>query len=62
MIGRREKYEATPLGAKNKSDLETGAALEIVSSKPPNAQTGMKVRFPKSIADCIDCSRYFAPA
>jgi len=38
VIGRREKCEATPLGAKNKSDIETDAALEIVSSKTSNAQ------------------------
>jgi hypothetical protein len=39
VIARREKCEAPPLGAKNKSDLETGAALEIISSKTSNAQT-----------------------
>ena len=62
MIGRREKCEATSLGAKNEPDGETGTALEIISSKPTNAQTGMKMRFPKSIADCVDYSRHFAPA
>ncbi len=62
MIARREKCEATSLGAKNEPDGETCTALEIVSLKTSNAQTGMKMRFPKSIADCVDCSRHFAPA
>jgi hypothetical protein len=30
--------------------------------KATNAQARMKVRFPKSVANGIDCSRYFPPA
>ena len=39
VIAGREKCEATPLCAKNKPNLKTGSAFEIVSSKTSNAQT-----------------------
>jgi hypothetical protein len=62
VISSGEKCQATPVRAKNEPDAETPAALEIVSLQSTNAQPGMKVRFTKSIADCIDSSRHFAPA
>lgn len=56
------KRQATALCTKDEPNVETGAALEIVSSKFTNAQTRMKVRLAESVADCIDCSCDFTPA
>jgi hypothetical protein len=56
------KFQAAFLGAKNKPDRHACPAFEIVSAKAANAQTGMKMRLPKTVPDCIDGSRHLVAA
>jgi len=62
MIAGSEKGQATAFGPENKAKVEPGPTFEIISSKATNAQTRMKMRFSKCIADGIDRSRYIATA
>jgi hypothetical protein len=62
VIAGREKRQAALFGAKDEADIDACPAFEVVSPKAANAQTGMKMRAPKSIADGIDCSRHLAPS
>ncbi|HEV8619096.1 MAG TPA: hypothetical protein VGQ70_06325 [Candidatus Udaeobacter sp.] len=62
MIAGSEKGQATAFGPENKAKIETGPTFEIILAKPANAQTRMKMRFSKSIADVINRSRYIATA
>jgi hypothetical protein len=62
MVAGGEESEVTSLRPKNQPRIQSGAAFEIVFAKATNAQTRMEVGFPKTISDCIDCSRHFAPA
>jgi hypothetical protein len=62
VIASRDEGQATLLSPKNQAELETGPAFEIVSPKPANAQTRMKVRLAESVADRVDCFCHFAPA
>ena len=51
MIASGEKRQAAFLGTKNKPDIDACPALEIVFPKTANAQTGMKMGLPKTVAD-----------
>jgi hypothetical protein len=62
MIAGSEKGQAAAFGPENKAKIETGPTFEIILAKPANAQTRMKMRFSKSIADVINRSRYIATA
>jgi hypothetical protein len=62
MIAGGKKFQATLLGAENKPESDAGPAFEIVWSQAANTKTGMKMRLPKTVADCIDGSRHFAPS
>ena len=62
MVAGGKKRQATTLGVEDEPNVQTCATLEIVLAKATNAQPRMKVRFSKSVADCIDRSRHLAPA
>jgi len=62
MIAGSKEFEATLFGTENEPDCDARPAFEIVLSKAANAQTGMKMGLPKTVTDCIDSSRYFAPS
>lgn len=62
MIASRDEGQATLLSPKNQAELETCPAFEIVSPKPANAQTGMKVWLAESVVDRVDCFCDLAPA
>ena len=51
MIAGSEKGQAAAFGPENKAKVETGPTFEIILAKPANAQTRMKMRFSKSVAD-----------
>jgi hypothetical protein len=53
ITGGQEGQDAA-LGAENQANVQPGPALEIISTKSPNAKAGMKMRFAKSIVDRID--------
>ena len=54
MTSGGEKSQVTTLSPKNQAELQTRPAFEIVSPKPADAQSGMKVRFAEAITDRID--------
>jgi hypothetical protein len=62
MFTRRNEGEAAFLSTKNEPDIQACATFEIVLAKATNALTRMKVRFPKTGADGIDCSGHFTAA
>lgn len=62
MITCRNEGEAAFLSTKDEPDIQVCAAFKTILAKTPNAQTRMKVRFPKTVADGIDCSRHFTAA
>jgi hypothetical protein len=62
MIAGSEKGQAAAFGPENKAKIKTSPTFEIISSKATNAQTRMKMRSSKSIADGINRSRYIATA
>ena len=62
MVSDGEERQAAFLRTKNDPNVEVHSAFEVILSKATNAQARMKVRFPKSVANSIDCTRYFPPA
>jgi hypothetical protein len=62
MITRRNEGEAASLRAKDEPHIQACAAFEIVLVKATDAQTRMKVRFPETVADGLDCSRHLTAA
>jgi hypothetical protein len=62
VIAGCKKRQAAFLRPKNKPDGETGPALKIVLPKTPNAQAGMKMWLPKTVAHGIYRPRDFAPS
>ena len=62
MVAGGKKRQASSLGTENEPGVQTCATLEIVLAQATNSEPRMKVRFPKSVADGIDCARYLAPA
>jgi hypothetical protein len=62
MVACSEEGQATAFCPENKAKVETGPTFEIILAKPANAQTRMKMRFSKSVADGINRSRYIATA
>ena len=62
MIAGSEKGQAAAFGPEDKAKIKTGPTFEIILAKPANAQTRMKMRFSKSVANGIDRSRYIATA
>jgi hypothetical protein len=62
MVARGEERQTAFLRTKEQPNIEGYSAFEVILSKATNAQARMKVRFPKSVANSIDCPRYFAPA
>ena len=62
MIVDGKKRQAAFLGAKNKPDIDACPAFEIVLPKAADAQAGMKMRLPKTVANRIDGARCLAPA
>lgn len=54
------KVQHAALGAKDQPSFQPGAAFEIVAPKPANAQARMKMRFAKTVSDCIDHARDLA--
>jgi hypothetical protein len=62
MVAGGKEGQTAAFGPENKAKIKTGPTFEIISSKPANAQTRMKMRFSKSVADGINRSRYIAPA
>jgi hypothetical protein len=62
MVAGSKEGQPAAFGPENKAKVETGPTFEIILAKPANAQTRMKMRFSKSIADGINRSRYLATA
>lgn len=62
MIAGGEELKASFFCTKDKPKVYAGTALEIIFTEATNTQARVKMRFPKSVADCIDCARHFAPA
>jgi hypothetical protein len=62
MVAGSEEGQAAAFGPENKAKVKTGPTFKIISSKATKAQTRMKMRFSKSIADGINRLRYIAPA
>jgi len=51
VIAGGEKNQTPLFGTKNKAHIDACPAFEIVSPKTANAQAGMKMRFPETIAN-----------
>ena len=62
MIARLNEREAAFLGPKDGPDIQACAPFEIVLVKATDAKARMKVRFPETVAESIDCSRHLTAA
>jgi hypothetical protein len=62
VIAGSKKRQGALLGAKEKPDVDFRPAFEIILAEAANAQTGMKMGFPKAVANRIDRSRYLTPS
>jgi hypothetical protein len=51
VVAHGKKRQAALFGTKDKSEIDTCAAFEIVFPKPANAQTGVKMRLPETVVD-----------
>jgi hypothetical protein len=49
VAGDKER-QAAPFGTKDKPEIDACPAFEIVLPKTANAQTGVKMRLPKTVA------------
>lgn len=62
MITGRNEGEAAFPSTKDHRTIQACRAFEIVLVKATDAQTRMKVRFPETVANGLDCSRHFTAA
>ena len=51
MIAGAKKRQAAFFRTKDKSEINACPAFEIVVPKPANAQAGVKMRLPETVAD-----------
>jgi hypothetical protein len=57
-VPRGKKRQAATPGGEGEPNVQPRATFEIVLAKATNPESRMKMRFPESIADCINCARY----